>query len=78
MTEIDHPEYYEKNGMEAIDYIEAHELNFNLGNVIKYVTRAGNKPNEGAYTALMKAHWYIEREISRITKGEADRLWQKN
>ena len=78
MTEIDHPEYYEKNGMEAIDYIEAHELNFNLGNVIKYVTRAGNKPNEGTYTALMKARWYIEREISRITKGVADRPCQGN
>ncbi|MBQ3585771.1 MAG: DUF3310 domain-containing protein [Synergistaceae bacterium] len=70
MEEIDHPEYYEKNGFEAIDYIEAHSLNFALGNVIKYVTRAGKKPKEGAYTALMKAHWYLEHEISRVTKGD--------
>lgn len=67
---IDHPEYYKKNGIEAIDFIEAHSLNFNLGNVIKYVTRAGHKPNEDSITALEKARWYISREIER-QKGES-------
>ncbi len=70
MTEIDHPEYYGKNGIEAIDFIEAHGLNFSRGNVIKYVVRAGLKDSEDELTALLKARWYIDREILRIKKGE--------
>ena len=66
ITQIDHPDYYNAGGIEAIDYIEAHSLNFNLGNVIKYVTRAGHKNGEDAFTALEKARWYIDREIARI------------
>ena len=59
------PKYYKsKNGIEAIDYIEAFNLNFNLGNVIKYVTRAGKK-TENALEDLQKAQWYLEREIER-------------
>ena len=69
MTEINHPKYYEKNGLEAIDYIEAHNLNFNLGNVIKYITRAGHKSGEDTVTALEKARWYIDREIERLEEG---------
>ena len=63
------PDYYVKNGYEAIDYIEAHNLNFNLGNVVKYVTRAGHKNGEETVTALEKAEWYLSREIERIKKG---------
>lgn len=70
MTEIDHPEYYEKNGIEAIDFIEAHNLNFSRGNVIKYLTRAGRKSGEEELAALEKAQWYLDREIDRIKKGE--------
>ena len=66
ITQIDHPDYYNAGGIEAIDYIEAYSLNFNLGNVIKYVTRAGHKDGEDAFTALEKARWYIDREIARI------------
>ena len=64
-TQIDHPDYY-TGKIEAIDYIEAHSLNFNLGNVIKYVTRAGHKDGEDTITALKKACWYCEREITRL------------
>lgn len=63
MTQINHPEYYINGGFEAIDFIEAHSLNFNLGNVIKYITRAGRKDGEDVLTALRKAQWYLEREI---------------
>ena len=42
---IDHPSHYNM-GIEAIDYIESHNMNFNIGNVIKYVTRAKHKNNE--------------------------------
>ncbi len=68
MEQIDHPEYYKKNGIEAIDFIEAHSLNFSLGNAVKYITRAGHKPNEDSITALEKARWYINREIERQRK----------
>ena len=57
MNEIDHPDYYQ-GGIEVIDFVEAHNLNFNLGNVVKYVTRAGKKSGEGVITALLKAQWY--------------------
>ena len=69
MEQIDHPDYYGKNGYEAIDYIDAHNLNFNLGNVIKYVTRAGHKSDEDTLTALKKACWYLTREIGRLEKS---------
>ena len=68
--EINHPDYYRSGGIEAIDFIDAHRLNFNLGNVIKYVTRAGHKEGEETLTALSKARWYLEHEIERIQKGE--------
>ncbi|MBR0204183.1 MAG: DUF3310 domain-containing protein [Synergistaceae bacterium] len=67
MTQINHPDYYQANGYEAIDYIEAHGLNFNLGNVIKYVTRAGRKTDDPV-PDLEKARFYLEREIKHLTK----------
>lgn len=38
--------------IEAIDFIDEHRLNFNLGNVVKYVTRAGKKPGEDTLAEL--------------------------
>ena len=63
MTQINHPKYYTNGGIEVIDFIEAHCLNFNLGNVIKYISRAGRKDGEDTLTALRKAQWYLQREI---------------
>ena len=40
---VDHPDYYKRGGIEAIDAIEAWELGFHLGNVVKYIARAGRK-----------------------------------
>jgi hypothetical protein len=59
---VDHPDHYTKGGVEAIDVIEAWELGFNLGNTVKYVSRAGRKGDR--MTDLKKALWYLEREIS--------------
>ena len=70
MMQIEHPDYYSSCGMEAIDFIDAHGLNFNLGNVIKYVTRAGHKDGEDVLTALSKARWYLDHEIERVQKGD--------
>ena len=38
MNMTNHPDYYSKNGIEPIDLIDAFNLNFNCGNVIKYIT----------------------------------------
>ena len=62
---VDHPEYYNQ-GIEAIDYIESHNLNFNRGNVVKYLTRAGLKDSE--IEDLEKALWYLNREIQRVKR----------
>ena len=69
-----HPEYYSSGGMEAIDFIDAHRLNFNLGNIIKYVTRAGKKEGEDRLTALSKARWYLEHEIERLEKEDTEKI----
>lgn len=61
--------YKADSGLEAIDYIEAFNLNFNLGNVVKYITRAGKKTDK-PLEDLQKARWYIEREIERIKNEE--------
>ena len=59
---VNHPKHYQsKNGVEVIDIIEEFGLGFHLGNVIKYVLRAGHKSNE--LEDLEKAKWYLERVI---------------
>lgn len=63
---VNHPQHYSAHGIEPIDYIESHDLNFNLGNVIKYVSRAPFKGTE--LQDLKKAKWYLEREIKKHDK----------
>ena len=60
---IDHPSHYNM-GIEAIDYIESHNMSFNIGNVIKYTTRAKHKGTE--LEDLKKAAWYLQREIANL------------
>lgn len=57
------PEHYAANGLEAIDVIDAFDLNFCLGNAIKYILRAGRKG--GKDEDLKKAVWYLQREIEK-------------
>lgn len=61
MSDVDHPTHYNVLGMEVIDVIDAFGLGFNLGNVIKYILRAGKK--DDSVTDLKKAMWYLEREL---------------
>ena len=63
---VNHPNHYggEKNLYEAIKVIEAWELGFNLGNTIKYISRADKKSNK--LEDLEKASWYINREINKL------------
>ena len=73
-TQINHPDYYRAGNFECSDYIEAFDLNFNLGNVIKYISRAGRKPGEDRLTAYKKAREYLDREIARVSPEKATDL----
>jgi hypothetical protein len=69
--EIDHPSYYkEGRKIEAIDVIEDWNLDFHLGCIVKYISRAGRKDKERKDKDLMKAKWYLERSIDRAKKEE--------
>jgi len=65
VDEVNHPSHYTwlPKGIEVINITEL--MNFNLGNVVKYVLRAGHKTEE-PITDLRKAAWYINREIERL------------
>ena len=45
--------------------MDNHNLNFSLGNAIKYIVRAGLKDGEPAKDALQKTVWYLEHEIAK-------------
>ena len=59
---VNQPAHYKVGGIETIDFIEAKELNYNLGNAIKYITRADHKGSKAQ--DLAKAIWYLRREIT--------------
>jgi transposase len=61
---VNHPPHYTAGGIETIDFIEAKDFNYRLGNVIKYVSRAGKKVDGDPITDLEKAKWYLDREIA--------------
>jgi hypothetical protein len=65
---INHPDHYQANypAYETINVIEAWELNFHLGNAVKYIARCDKKgkPIED----LKKAIWYLEREVANREK----------
>jgi Protein of unknwon function (DUF3310) len=62
---VNHPAHYTAyEGLEVIDLTE--QLNFNRGNAVKYICRAGLKDKATEIQDLEKAAWYIDREIKRI------------
>ena len=81
---VNHPTHYAdgwSNGAEVIDITE--NLNFNRGNAIKYVARAGKK-GDSELEDLKKARWYLDREIARlggvdltlVSEGPRARVWE--
>ena len=58
------PSHYKAGEFDVIAFCQLHDINFDLGNVIKYVTRAGYKNDQ--LEDLKKAMWYLQREIDRI------------
>ncbi len=65
---VNHPSHYKAGGIESIDVIEAFDLGFHLGNVVKYVLRCGRKAPD-PLEDLRKARWYLDRKIARL-EGE--------
>ena len=61
---VNHPSHYTAGGIETIDFIEAKRLGYNLGNVVKYITRSDHKGNK--LEDLRKAQWYLTREINSL------------
>lgn len=71
---VNHPAHYTTGKIEVIDFIEDKQLNFNLGNVVKYIARSGKKKSKGksiedkALEDLRKAQFYLSREIATREK----------
>ena len=63
---IKHPAHYCFGKYEPINVIRDWKLNFNLGNVIKYIARAGKKDDNSMIQDLEKAKEYLEREINAL------------
>lgn len=61
---VAHPTYYTVGGHEVIDLAE--HLNFCRGNAVKYICRAGRKDPATEVEDLLKAAWYVQREIERL------------
>lgn len=66
---INRPDHYTDGGIETIDFIEAKKLDYHLGNVVKYISRAGKKGN--ALECLKKARWYLNRKIAILEENES-------
>jgi hypothetical protein len=68
---VNHPSHYTKGKIEVADFIADQKLNFDRGNAVKYVCRAGSKDPEKEVQDLEKAIWYINHEI-KMLKGECE------
>lgn len=67
MEAVNNPKHYGGDiTYEAIKVIEAWELNFHLGNVVKYISRAGKKDLTKTKEDLLKAKWYLDRYIGTL------------
>jgi hypothetical protein len=61
---VNHPSHYTQGQFEVIEVIEDWELDFHLGNVVKYVARSPYKGEQ--LQDLLKAQWYLQRKIHQL------------
>ena len=66
---ISAPEHYTFSDIEPKDAIWAWQLDFYLGNVVKYIARAGRKAGVSKVEDLQKARQYIDFEIEKLNEG---------
>lgn len=72
MTDMINPHHYRGDRrFEPIEVIEDWQLNYRLGNALKYISRNGRKPGENPVEGLKKAVWYLQREIDAINATNA-------
>lgn len=72
---INHPSHYTQYPVEVIEITE--HMNFNRGNAVKYIARAGHKDPKTEIEDLKKAKWYITREIGRVIREGSDQVSEK-
>ena len=65
---VNHPSHYTDGGIETLDFIVAKKLDFFLGQVCKYISRAGKKDPDKELEDLKKARFYLDRKISLLEK----------
>jgi hypothetical protein len=63
---VNSPSHYKVGGIETIDFIEAKQLDYHLGNVVKYISRAEYKDEK--IENLKKAQWYLDRAVANLSK----------
>ena len=67
---VNHPPHYNQGNIEVIDAIEDWGLDFNAGNVVKYVSRHQHKAEP--LEDLKKARWYLDRIIEGFENGSIE------
>lgn len=69
---VNHPSHYRSHpsGIECIEVTR--HMNFNLGNVIKYIWRSGLKGESVSIQDLEKAAWYLQDEINKRKTNDLD------
>lgn len=65
---INHPSHYTDGNIEVWDYIKDKNLNYFLGNAVKYISRAGKKEPDKYVQDLEKAIAYLKKEIENVSK----------
>jgi hypothetical protein len=70
MSKITPMHYITESKVDVIDFCKMYDMNFNRGNIVKYLARAGKKDNE--LQDMRKALDYIEREIKWLEKLQAE------
>jgi hypothetical protein len=63
---VNHPPHYKKYPVKVIEITE--QLDFNKGNAVKYILRAGHKAGVDELEDLSKSAWYIARAIEKLKK----------
>lgn len=66
---VNHPSHYTQGGIEVHDFIDSWNLDFDTGNVVKYVIRA---PYKNGLEDLKKAEWYLKSLIKKAEKKEEE------
>lgn len=67
---VNHPAHYTSGKIEVTDFIEDQNLGMHLGNAVKYIARAGKKPDAPELQDLKKARWYLNRRIANLEKED--------